>query len=802
MNKRRHKTLAFVVPGLVVIIGLGVAMLYLQRRSGPVLPPLKPAPVYVEKSTPADRKASHNSMLDSLAVIKERAPKDHQYFGREAHLELRNELEDLSADAPPAKRFRILSNLGINELAFGSTRSAIETLTQALELVPRVQFPNAQIQLEWVYRTKLHLGVACLRLGETQNCCLRHSAESCILPIRGGGIHTNQAGSRQAIRHFLELLRSIDGQTEDWAKSASTWNRQTAIWLVNIAAMTIGAYPDELPEQYRIPKKFFESEIPFPRFENIAPKLKIDTFNQAGGVIVDDFDNDNHLDIFVSTSDPTGQTRYFRNKRDGSFEDRTEAAGLIGFYGGLNMVQADYNNDGHLDVYIVRGAWHGEHGQHPDSLLRNNGDGTFSDVSFDAGLAQFRYPVKSAAWGDYDNDGDVDLFVANETSIAREDKLTQRVVTTAMHAPWQLFRNNGDGTFTDVAAAAGVNLAEFGMGVVFGDYDADRFPDLFVSSGRGSHLFRNNGNGSFTDVTKKLKLTRPRSPFPVWFWDFNNDGVLDIYASNTSGHVGVLATDAMSRELETPQSGFALSETRWGPMQYELAALYRGDGRGGFEEIASRAGLRYPTEPMGANFGDLNGDGYLDFYLATGDIFYWELRPNVMFLSSGGRKFVNVTMAGGFGHLQKGHGVSFADIDNDGDQDVYVQMGGQYPEDKYSDALFQNPGFGNHWITVKLVGRRTNRSAIGARIQVRVVEGGRERSIYRHVNSGGSFGGNPLRQNIGLGKAERIAWLEVYWPTSDRTETFRAVALDQMVRIVEGKGIEQGPGTPSGGPAR
>jgi hypothetical protein len=166
--------------------------------------------------------------------------------------------------------------------------------------------------------------------------------------------------------------------------------------------------------------------------------------------------------------------------------------------------------------------------------------------------------------------------------------------------------------------------------------------------------------------------------------------------------------------------------------------------------------------------------------------YYEGLMPNVMYLNRDGTAFADVTTSGGFGHLQKGHGIAFADLDNDGDQDVYAQMGGMYPGDAFGNALFENPGFGNHWIKVKLVGVRSNRSAIGARIRIDVVEAGERRSIYRHVNSGGSFGANPLRQEIGLGRADEIERVEVYWPTSDETQTFHDVQADRLIEITEG----------------
>jgi len=725
-----------------------------------------------QNSTKKALLSGHRKMLEILQDIKDRAPAEHQYFGQRDHIKARERLEKLAPDAGSFSRFSLLGEVGYNELLYDDIQLAIGHLLEAYQLLPDVAAEKPEAVKAASLQVKFILGVAYLRLGETQNCCLRHSSESCILPIRGDGVHTRQEGSKNAIKYFLEVLQETEGSKE---LELLLQCREPARWLLNIAYMTLSGYPEQVPEKYRIPPKFFESEIAFPRFENVAPKLKMNTFNAAGGAVVDDFDNDDYLDIFTSTSDPTGQTRYFRNDRDGTFTERTEEAGLAGMYGGLNMVQADYDNDGNLDVFILRGAWHEKLGRHPNSLVRNNGDGTFTDVTFVAGLGETHLPTKTAAWGDYDNDGHLDLFVANETS-------------KTIHAPSQLFHNNGDGTFTDVTLAAGVSVPIFGMGTVWGDYNQDRFLDLFVSGSPGHKMFQNKGDGTFADVTDRLKMCcRPGRGFAVWFWDFDNDGALDLYVSSTSGTVAILSIDSVGNTTPSERAGFVAVSGRAGNLEYELPALYRGDGRGGFVDVAREQNLAYPTEPMGANFGDLNGDGYLDFYLATGDIHYWELRPNVMFLNQRGQRFVNVTMAGGFGHLQKGHGVSFVDIDNDGDQDVYVQMGGQFPGDKYNDALFENPGFGHRWITVKLVGRQSNRSAIGARIVARVVEAGKNRSIFRHVNSGGSFGCNPLRQNIGLGNADRIDRIEIYWPRTDKTQTFRDVAMDQAIQIVEGE---------------
>jgi hypothetical protein len=215
--------------------------------------------------------------------------------------------------------------------------------------------------------------------------------------------------------------------------------------------------------------------------------------------------------------------------------------------------------------------------------------------------------------------------------------------------------------------------------------------------------------------------------------------------------------------------------------------IYRGDGKGGFTDVAPAFGMTYPAMPMGCNFGDLDNDGWLDFYLGTGDPQYANLVPNLMHRNLGGGGFESVTIAGGFGHLQKGHGVSFADLDHDGDQDVFEVIGGAYPGDASRNVLFENPGFGNRWLTIRVVGADSPRCAIGANIRVTVREDGRLRTVRRDVSSGGSFGGNPLRQTMGLGRATAIERLEVFWPKTGRTQVVEGAQLDTVIRVVEGE---------------
>ena len=698
------------------------------------------------QADPGKAQASHAGMLELLEQVRRGTPTENPYLGDAPARRLSARLAALPEDASVVDRLQLLLNAGVARLVLGEEREAIGMLTEAHELLPEAK--RAGLSESSASLITFQLGMAYMRLGETENCCRRNHPESCILPIEGGGVHVQQQGARRAIEYFTEVIEATVRESEA---------HMEALWLLNVAHMALGEYPDRVAKPHLIPPEAFRSAEAIPRFKNVASRVGLDTFSLSGGAIADDFDDDDDLDLLVSTWDASGQLRFFRNDGDGTFSDLTEAAGLTGLYGGLNMLQADYDNDGHVDAFVLRGAWLFENGRHPNSLIRNNGDGTFTDVTLAAGLGETHYPTQTASWADYDNDGDLDLYVGNES-------------TPRLSAPCQLWRNEGDGRFTDVAGAAGVTNLRFTKSVIWGDYDGDRFPDLYVSnlSGR-NRLYRNDRDGTFTDVAEELGVTEPLLSFPAWFWDVDNDGRLDLFVSAYATRIGHLAASLLGREVE----------------EGRLPRIYRGTESGGFEHVGRKWGLVTPSSTMGSNFGDLDNDGRLDFYLGTGDPEIKNIMPNAMFLNRDGRAFADVTTAGGFGHLQKGHAVVFADLDNDGDQDVFEQMGGAYPGDRFHDALYENPGFGNHWINVHLVGVRSNRSAIGARIRVDTVEDGRSRSIYKYVNSGGTFGANPLRQTIGLGRASRIERLEIFWPTTGVTQTFEDLPLDRWIRITE-----------------
>ncbi len=610
---------------------------------------------------------------------------------------------------------------------------------------------------------QLGQAIAALRIGEQENCIANHTSVSCLFPLQSGAIHVLPRGSRTAIPILTNLL-------------ATNPDELSARWLLNLAHMTLGEWPEKVPVRWRIGPEIFASEAPFPAFPNAATALGLDSPDLGGGAALEDFDNDGFLDLLVSSWGLRDPMHFYHNNGDGTFSDRTEAAGLTGEWGGLNLVTADYNNDGFTDVLILRGAWLGRAGRLPNSLLRNNGDGTFSDVTEEAGLLSF-HPTQTATWFDYDADGWLDVFIGNETQ--PQDPRDRH--------PCELYHNNRDGTFTECATESGVANIGWFKAVVAGDYNGDSRADLFLSTrASGNFLLRNDGPANpaspdptrwkFTDVTQQAGLGLPKYSFPSWFFDYDQDGLLDLFVAGYKiGDVG----DVVADYLGLPGHG-------------EKAHLYHNRGDGTFADVSKDAGLARVLHAMGSNFGDLDNDGFPDFYLGTGDPDMATVIPNRLFWNESGKRFRDVTTAAQMGHLQKGHACAIGDLDNDGDQDVFMNMGGANTGDVYSDAFFLNPGFPtNRWITLKLEGRTSNRSAIGARIKVTVITPAGSRAVYRWVNTGGSFGANPLRTEIGLGNATAISSVEVFWPKTGKTQSVKGLELDRFYRLTEGEAAAQ-----------
>jgi hypothetical protein len=599
------------------------------------------------------------------------------------------------------------------------------------------------------------LAIAYLRVGEQQNCATMHGAKACLFPLRASAAHQMTRGAEGAVREFTALLEAnpSDAQSQ---------------WLLNVAYMQLGRYPAGVPQHWLIAESRFASEAKLPEFPEIAASEGLDVMGHAGGVVVEDFDGDGKLDVMVTSSGPLDQMHLFHNNGNGTFRDVTRKAGLMGETGGLNLVVTDYNNDGHPDVLVLRGGWWGRQGAYPMSLLRNNGNGTFDDVTEAAGLL-VSGPTQTAAWADFDGDGWLDLFVGYESKEGDRH-------------PSLLFHNNHDGTFTEMGAASGLGDPGFVKGVAWGDYNNDGRPDLYVSVMYGrNHLFRNDGprdakdisrGWKFTDVTEAAGVAQQSSSFATWFFDYDNDGWPDIfvagYSLEASGDVGAF------------EMGL--------PVHAEKPKLYRNMHDGTFRDVSAQVGLDRVILTMGANFGDLDNDGWLDVYLGTGDSTYQALLPNRMFRNDSGVRFEDVTTAGDFGHLQKGHGVAFADLHRSGFEDVFEEMGGAQPGDAYGSALYRNPGNGKHWLTLKLEGARSNRAAFGARIEVVVKNAsGSPRHIYRTVGFGSSFGGNPLEQHVGVGDAARVSEIIVTWPATGLVDRMRDVAVDHRYALREGE---------------
>lgn len=609
------------------------------------------------------------------------------------------------------------------------------------------------------------LGLSYMKLAENENCLpvlrgdehLDHLPDSmgmCSLPVTV--FHRKTESAQAAANAFQALLDRYDPANRLYQ------------WLLNFNYMTLGRFPEGVPEKYRIRTPFIDrfygkgrertqAEFADLAFEDQAKQLGVNTIQAGRGVAVEDFDGDGYLDLVVGGSyEPV---HFYHNDGGRGFVDRTAESGLTGVSQVFAIVPVDYDNDGHMDLFFSRPFAH-------YALYRNNGDGTFTDVTATLGLLDGRRAGGIAStwipsFADVDNDGKLDLFLAQlgmkipfSTGILSEPREDSRLYIQE------------NGRFIDRTreyGLTGVVADNYFVGAAFGDYDGDGFADLFLASPiRNASTLLHNVNGKRFEVSNLVR--RPAGAFTAAFVDINHDGRLDIFEAGFG--------DAKSAVEQAVFGEHPDSHTGHGAV-----LLQTPEGRFEIHEEA----FDMPIGTMGASFGDINNDGCYDFYFGKGTPEPWFVLPNLMYLgkSDGTRckiEFSNVSMLQSLGNVQKGHGIVFFDFNNDGKQDLYSALGGMWPGDAWTAQLFVNRSrSANTWTKIRLRGRKTNYFGLGATISVRAENrAGQEIVRYYQMDNKTGFGGAPLLAHIGLMDAVRIKDVEVFWPASRCQAVYKA----------------------------
>jgi len=590
------------------------------------------------------------------------------------------------------------------------------------------------------HATRVELGRVYVKLGLYDQAVRELGIAAGNPATRARARHESAVAHYRAGRFRQAVADGVAAMTED------SKNERARAWLW-LSSRSLGGYPESVPAEHRMEMKV-GYEASSVHYDDIATRLGLDKTSAGRGTAIFDYNNDGLQDIVFTAAH--GGCSLYRNNGDGTFTDVSINSGLDQCVNGFIVTAGDYDNDGFTDLYVTRmGFYVGE-----SVLYHNNGDGTFTDVTAKAGVQNWG-PGFTASWVDYDCDGYLDLFVANNLGGLFDRRIPNR-----------LFHNNGDGTFTDVTKEAGLHTVFPTFGSAWGDYNNDGYPDLFLSASLGRpQLFRNNGDGTFTNVGMEAGLTDYVIGTTCFFCDYDNDGWLDIVQFAWSDHEDV---------IYTMRNGH-------GPADGKPMRVYHNNRDGTFSVVSGALGIDGCWGTMSGNFGDLNNDGNLDFMLGNGSPRMDRLEPFVL-LESDGRQYRNVSFSAGLPFTGKSHGTNCADLFGDGRLSIIIAAGGAYPGDLLTSSVHlprERPG---NYLNVRLAGTRSNRSAIGARITL--LSGGQRQ--MREVGGGTNFGCLPFEQHFGLGKLSKVDALEIRWPSGLR-QRVENPPVNGTIRVTEGR---------------